>query len=150
MRNNSVVSEIFVEGPAGWTLYLAKPDISWIRIDFQTRIQMNDLEFVIECPFQFTRNEDVLLLDPNERERLGPFLAIYPGLVSEGWVSHSGCLNLAMGDGTSIVVEPDPRYEAWQIVGPNNLLVVCTPGGGEPAIWNEHSEVISVRSLTED
>jgi len=39
-------------------------------------------------------------------------------------------------DGTELVVEPHTDYEAWQIAGPDNALVVCPAGGGEPVVWS--------------
>jgi len=31
----------------------------------------------------------------------------------------------------------DPNYDAWELEGLGRLMVVCTPGGGEPSIFNE-------------
>jgi Family of unknown function (DUF6188) len=37
----------------------------------------------------------------------------------------------------SITVDQDPRFEAWQVNGPGNCLVVCGPGTtGELGIWS--------------
>jgi hypothetical protein len=43
---------------------------------------------------------------------------------------------LSFADGSLLRCEPDPRYEAWQVVGglPQHL-VVCEPGG-ELAVWD--------------
>jgi hypothetical protein len=46
--------------------------------------------------------------------------------------------NLALHtcNGWSVEIDPDPRYEAWELNGPGrNEKRVATPGGGEPAIW---------------
>jgi Family of unknown function (DUF6188) len=42
---------------------------------------------------------------------------------------------MVFSDGSSISVEPDPRYEAWQLHGPETFLLVSLPGG-ELAIWS--------------
>jgi len=45
-------------------------------------------------------------------------------------------LLLAFADGTTITVRADPRYEAWQVNGPGDFLMVCVPGtSGELADW---------------
>jgi hypothetical protein len=59
-------------------LRVPKTDLSFIRIDHQTRLQFEDTEVVIELPFVLesagTRRE----LDPEDRAALGPVLALYP------------------------------------------------------------------------
>jgi Family of unknown function (DUF6188) len=47
-------------------------------------------------------------------------------------ISKDGRLSIVL-DGATLTAEPASDYEAWQIEGPG--LVVCLPGGGEPAIW---------------
>jgi len=42
----------------------------------------------------------------------------------------NGALHIAFTDGTTLQSEPDPNYEAWQVVGgAPQALVVCLPGG---------------------
>lgn len=31
--------------------------------------------------------------------------------------------------------KPHPMYEAWQMSGPDGLLIVCAPGGDHIAVW---------------
>jgi hypothetical protein len=45
-----------------------------------------------------------------------------------------GCLTIVFDGGLQVVVEPDQRYESWQISSEDGLLIVCTPGG-ELAVW---------------
>ena len=48
-----------------------------------------------------------------------------------------GALTLEFVDGASLLSQPDPRFEAWEVVGGNpQYLVVCQPGG-ELAVWDE-------------
>lgn len=47
-----------------------------------------------------------------------------------------GALLLSFTDGSLLRCEPDPNYEAWQVVGGRpQYLVVCLPGG-ELAVWD--------------
>lgn len=32
-------------------------------------------------------------------------------------------------DGVLVLVDPDPDYEAWELVGPQRQRVICLPGG---------------------
>jgi len=57
---------------------LTKPQISWLRIDYQTRIQFGEAELVIETPFELTVADESYDLDPNDRSRLGPFAGSIP------------------------------------------------------------------------
>ena len=47
-----------------------------------------------------------------------------------------GTLLLSFTDGSLLRCEPDPHYEAWEVVGGSpQYLVVCQPGG-ELAVWD--------------
>jgi len=48
-----------------------------------------------------------------------------------------GVLTLKFTDGVTLRCPPDPKYEAWQVVGGSpQYLVVCLPGG-ELAVWDK-------------
>jgi hypothetical protein len=48
----------------------------------------------------------------------------------------NGALLLSFTDGSLLRCQPDPNYEAWQVVGGQpQYLVVCQPGG-ELAVWD--------------
>ncbi|MFC4337608.1 DUF6188 family protein [Salininema proteolyticum] len=40
-----------------------------------------------------------------------------------------GVLELQFSSGIELVVEPDPEFESWNIVGPSRQRVICAPGG---------------------
>ena len=52
--------------------------------------------------------------------RLLPFRSAEPG-------------SLVFDDVGEIKVPPHPKFEAWQLLLPD-VLVICIPGGGEPAM----------------
>ena len=60
-------------------LAIEQADLDYIRIDYQARLQFGEIEIVIECPFVLTVDNVVRRLDPEDRNALGPFLALYPG-----------------------------------------------------------------------
>lgn len=50
--------------------------------------------------------------------------------------TDNGTLVLSFTDGSLLRCAPDPRYEAWEVVGGSpQHLVVCQPGG-EVAVWD--------------
>ncbi|MGA3221830.1 MAG: DUF6188 family protein [Acidimicrobiales bacterium] len=70
---------------------------------------------------------------------LTEFIVAWPGGArSAASVDSAGTLSLRFTSGATIRVDQDPQYEAWQVNGPGNYLVVCTPGTtGDLAIWDE-------------
>jgi hypothetical protein len=122
----------------GWRFTLGEPELTFIRVDYQTRLQFGSTQVVIEQRFDLTANDVLHSLDPANRSELGPLLDIYPDLLAEATADRDRVLRLAFVSGAQIVVPPHERYEAWSIVGPGTGLVVCTPGtyGGELAIWS--------------
>jgi Family of unknown function (DUF6188) len=45
-----------------------------------------------------------------------------------------GRLIITFETGLTVKVDPDQRYESWQISSEDGLLVACTPGG-ELVVW---------------
>lgn len=112
-------------------------ELTFIRIDHQTRLQFGEVEVVIETPFVLTLAGTDHLLDPADRDGLGRLLGIYPDSLTSGQVEPDGTLVLHFAGGASVSVRPDPSYEAWSVVGPGSALNVCVPGAsGELAIWS--------------
>lgn len=73
-------------------------------------------------------------IDPSERDRLGPALAIH-GKQVERVSTEDARLFISFSDGSAIDVSPHPSYEAWQVVGGSpQTLVVCL-GPGDLAVW---------------
>jgi hypothetical protein len=50
----------------------------------------------------------------------------------------SGGLRLVFDDGHILTVMPNPAYEPWTANGPDDLLIVCMPGGSL-AVWPPQS-----------
>jgi hypothetical protein len=110
-------------------------DITFIRIDHQTRLQVDEYEIVIESPFGIWTPHGEFRLDPADRSGLGPLLSCYPGTVTLATIDVDAALHIELADGTLLVVPPDEQYEAWQVHGPSTFLLVCLPGRGQVAVW---------------
>jgi Family of unknown function (DUF6188) len=55
----------------------------------------------------------------------------------EATSTEAGVLGLVFRDGATLRCEPNPVFEAWEVVGGSPQgLVVCEPGG-ELAVWDE-------------
>lgn len=60
------------------------------------------------------------------------------GLLFELWlevIEHASCdergeLVLVFRSGATIRVPPGEKYEAWEVCGPDGMLIVSMPGGG--------------------
>jgi hypothetical protein len=136
MRPDGSRSEGSVIRAGEGSLDLALGDVNFIRIDHQARLQVGDVEIVIESPFTLRAGGSEYALDPGERGGLGPFLALWPDELTMASTGSDGTLRLTFGKGATVTVPPDPHYEAWQIVGPGTALIVCMPGTeGQLAVW---------------
>jgi hypothetical protein len=74
-----------------------------------------------------------IVLNP-ERQDVAAGLALFNVEVTSAVAFKSGQLRMVFGDGHMLKVDPDPRYEAWTVTGPDRMLVVSLPGGGL-AVW---------------
>ena len=112
-------------------------DLTYFRIDWQTRLQFGETEVVIGCPFVLEKDGFVYDLDPETQGDLGPLLDLYPDTLADSSVDTEGTLRLKFASGAIIIVLANPQYEAWQVNGPDNHLVVCLPGtSGDLAVWD--------------
>jgi hypothetical protein len=119
-----------------WSLKLAPCDLTYLRIDHAAHLRFDEAEVAIESPFVMQVGDLELTLDPEERSALGPFLGLYPNSLVEASVDAQATLRLSFGRGAVVTVRSDPHYEAWQLSGPGNSLVVCMPGNsGQVAVW---------------
>src|ERR1700683_4493811 len=78
---------------------LTESGISWIRIDYQCRIQFGEAELVIETPFELTAAGGSYQLDPDDRGGLGAFAALYPDTTADVLMSPDGDLGMTFASG---------------------------------------------------
>jgi hypothetical protein len=116
--------QIIETADGGREFVLAERGLTWIRIDFQTRLQFGEAELVIETPFRLSRANAEHSLDPKDRAGLGPLLALYPDTLGRMTMTAEGTLSALFVSGATLTVPPDPRYEAWNLGG-----FWCVAGG---------------------
>jgi hypothetical protein len=128
-----------------WTIPARGYVVQMLSIDFAVKLllasadESDDHAWVsIETPFTYTDAEGQSAAhDPQGiRSELGPVLDCFNGTVERLLVwKPDARLDLGFTDGSRIEVVAVEKYEAWDVTGPGSLKFVCTPGGGEPAIW---------------
>jgi hypothetical protein len=96
---------------------VSEPNLSWIRVDDQTRLQFGETELVIEGPFRLLVGATEIPLDPTDRGALGPLLGLYPDSLMRLTMARDGTLEATFASGAVISVPPSPRFEAWSIGG---------------------------------
>jgi hypothetical protein len=76
-----------------------------------------------------------LTIDPDRSETVVPLLGLLGRELRTIHVTRQGQLTAAFGDGSSLVVEPHPTYEAWEATGDGELeemKYLCGSPGESP------------------
>jgi hypothetical protein len=68
-------------------------------------------------------------------ESLVPLLSLRHDHIASAVANGTGWLTVRFESGARLEVGPDGHYENWQLVGPDGILIVGLPSGGEPAVW---------------
>ena len=112
--------------------------VSRLYIDYALGIQLleNGITTIvrIEGIFSLTENNQKLIFNTHQRDKLCPAFTIFEKTIKSAIAYKNGRLKIIFNNGTSLNVEPDPNYEAWEISGDDGLIIVCQPGG-EITIW---------------
>jgi hypothetical protein len=85
-------------------------------------------EVTIETPFEVVEGDTHWGGEPLSADAAGALLALNLREITSGQIAMDGTLVLGVGSAT-LTVPPQPMYEAWQVRGPDGLLIVCPPGG---------------------
>ena len=93
--------------------------------------EISAFELSLRTPFRLrlATGRETLLDPAGAREELAPLLALYRRTVADAVVGDDGTLTVDFADGATLVAEPDPVCEAWELRGPRNEQVVCLPAG---------------------
>ncbi len=121
-----------------WILPLAGLRVDQCLVDFAFTLRCEGgFEVRIECPFRFrAATGETRELDPDEDPAdLAVALRIVRGSVRSAVALKGGQLEVEFVDGSAISVPADASFEAWNLVGPEGMRVICLPGG-ELAIWS--------------
>jgi hypothetical protein len=109
------------------------------RMGYGVHLELGtDHEVTIETPFGVVDGDARWSGEPLTADAAGALLPLNLRDVTSTHVATDCALVLGLGSAT-LTVPPHPLYEAWQVRGPDGLLVVCSPGGDYLAVWEPES-----------
>jgi Family of unknown function (DUF6188) len=127
------------ELPDRWVLPYRGLKISQITVDYA-------LTFLLEGQASIAIESDATLADRTGRTPEAQTVELHPGrqdvasaltlfgaTVNSGVAFKTGTLRLVL-DHFQLTIPADAHHEAWNVVGPGDIRLVCTPGG-QLAIW---------------
>jgi uncharacterized protein DUF6188 len=127
------------EFPDRWVLPYRGLKISQIRVDYALTFLLDDqATIVIESDATLADRPGrapearTVELHP-DRQDVGSALTLFGTTVNSGVAFKTGTLRLVL-DHFQLTVRADPHYEAWNVVGPGDMRLVCMPGG-QLAAW---------------
>jgi Family of unknown function (DUF6188) len=135
-----------IEEPDRWVLPLDGRTVTRCLIDYSFGLSL-DGEPSVEVSLSHFRfwdrdDQEYSLNAEADRRLLAPVLACFGLTVAHAYAWKSGQLELVFTDGSRIEGDSHSEFEAWQVSGPGNVLVVSPAGGGEPAVWDGSPGII--------
>lgn len=105
------------------------------RMGYGVHLELGDEhEITIETPFEVADTSTHWAGEPLTADAAGALLPLNSRQVTSCRIAKDGTLSLCLGSAT-VTVPSAPMYEAWQVRGPDGLLIVCAPGGHHVAVW---------------
>ena len=114
-------------------LPLSGRQVTRLRFDYAFGIDFYEDEKLfslrIEVPFTTTTGPITESYDPEKCVQCGPLLALLHTVVVSATATRKGRLEVGFTSGLTLCVEPDPQFEAWELVGSDGTRVISVPGG---------------------
>jgi len=122
-----------------WLLEVSGQLLLQLVLDFQVTLVLEHFTITIEESFVLEHPDGTShVVEPGgDFDQLSPVLPLSRSkVVAEARAFDDGRLEIVIQDGFRLSVAPEPEsaYEAWNVTGPDGLLIVSTPGG-ELALW---------------
>ncbi|WP_052690611.1 DUF6188 family protein [Pseudarthrobacter chlorophenolicus] len=123
-----------------WLLEVSGQLILQLVLDFQVALVLEQFRITIEESFVLEHPDGTShVVEPGGGfDQLSPVLPLSRSqVVAEARAFDDGRLEIVTQDGFRLRVVPEPKsaYEAWNVTGPNGLLIVSTPAG-ELSLWD--------------
>ena len=105
-------------------------EITQIRIDYRTSLLFsNGAELVVESPYQLAVDSHTWTLPDGAPSEVGPVLNLLHRHATKATFTNTGRLELTGEPQFTLAVEPDDRYESWQLILPDGSMHICTAEG---------------------
>jgi hypothetical protein len=121
------------ESSDGWSVSLKDYRLQHLAIDFRLQLTVSNgsdtIQVIIETPARLLSAESSVVLNPGVTSTLAPILAAVNSSVDRITIRRTGHLEIELGGGCRLDVDPHPSYEAWQLMSAGTMFV-CVPGGG--------------------
>lgn len=99
------------------------------RMGYGVHLELGDAyEVTIETTLAVVDGRNAWTGEPLTAEAAGALLPLNLRIVTFARVDADGTLRLGLGDAI-LSVAKHPSFEAWQVRGPQGMLIVCPPGG---------------------
>jgi hypothetical protein len=120
----------------GWLGALVGKPLVQFRMGYGAHLEIGtEFEVTIETAFRVASPDADWGGEPLTGEAAGALLLLNARAVAAATVAPDGTLSLVLGE-AELTVRPHELYEAWQVRGPDGLLVICSPGGECIAVWD--------------
>lgn len=117
---------------------VGKPLVQF-RVGYGVHLELgHDHEVTIETAFEVATDNAHWVGEPLAADAAGALLPLNSRHITSARIATDGTLFLCLGS-ASVTVPPASMYEAWQVRGPDGLLIVCAPGGTYVAVWEPGS-----------
>ncbi|MHC9292240.1 DUF6188 family protein [Mycobacterium sp. LTG2003] len=104
--------------------------LAQMRVGSGIHLELGDAyEISIEAPLSVDRSDEQWEGEPLNVDAAGAVTPLLHSRLTSANVSADGGLRLEFGD-AAIEVPPDDSGASWRLHGPDNLQIVCAPGGG--------------------
>lgn len=131
------------EDDDGWTLRVPELTVSRCFVDWGAFGLVlhgsggeHSIEIQMSGPLALQRaDQSVERFDVDDVGSLAPLLGLLRAPVSELRITKASTLEVRFRDHSLLKNDPAMEYEAWEIHGPEPLMIFCPAGGGEPSIF---------------
>lgn len=133
-------SAALVDAGDHWRFRLKDARVAACCFDYAVVLRVLDGSFFweirLEQPFTLTAERGVKhVVVPHDGAGFNAVLTLLQAPVEAAAAYKDGRLELRMRNATLLHVLPDADYEAWSVTGPDDVRLVCLPGG-DIAVWS--------------
>jgi hypothetical protein len=123
-----------------WALPLSGFRVIQLRLDYAFGMEIGDVDSVfslrLNITFELKDSEGVANYSVERLAEIGPALRLFNSEIVDAKAFKNGRLEVTFSTNTTLSLEPDHQFEAWEVVSNRNGMRVVSTPGGELAIWS--------------